>query len=177
MWHLADVAVMFRLLRQTLLQQLTTTLCQSSVKECCHLICVHGVSQSQQATQRTTLVLLRQSFNSYHSIGKLNLNYQARVESLNKPDLVSLDEFYRNELLDTNSTALSTTSSTIATTTSATITHNLFHYLWTFYPLLKVNPFAKLTTDISLLAPPLGRMSFLASPVLTPSPRCRTLSN
>ncbi|XP_031266549.1 PRA1 family protein H [Pistacia vera] len=51
------------------------------------------------------------------------------------------------ELLDTNSAALSTTSSTTATTTSATITHSLFHYLWTFFSLLTVNPFAKLTTD------------------------------
>ncbi|KAJ0017017.1 hypothetical protein Pint_11625 [Pistacia integerrima] len=94
-----------------------------------------------------TSILLRQSFNSYHSVGKLNLNYQALVESLNKPELFSLDEFYRNVLLDTNSAALSTTSSTTATTTSATITRNLFHYLWTFFSLLKVNLFAKLTTD------------------------------
>ncbi|XP_031282214.1 uncharacterized protein LOC116140775 [Pistacia vera] len=57
-----------------------------------------------------TSILLRQSFNTYHSIGKLNLNYQASVESLNKPDLVSLDEFYRNEFLDNNSVALSTTN-------------------------------------------------------------------
>ncbi|KAJ0021466.1 hypothetical protein Pint_31765 [Pistacia integerrima] len=71
-----------------LLQQPAATLCQSSVKgisvffnlflpicffnlfvdvlilgclmECCHLICVHGISQSQQATQRTVAPCLSQ---------------------------------------------------------------------------------------------------------------------
>lgn len=76
--------------------------------------------------------------------------FKANPLSLSLPD-PAFESWLRDsgylEILDTNSAALAVTPSTSATTTTSTIIHSLFHYLWTFFSLLTVNPFAKLTTD------------------------------